>query len=148
MKGTIVRRANRVTALGLVVLGLSVSACGGSSETAAPPEPAKVTELAGGAIRITLTADAAKRIDVKTAPAESDGGNTVIPYAAVLYDPNGETWTYTNPKPLVYVRADITVDRIEGERAILTRGPAPGSAVVTVGATELWGVEYGGIEED
>jgi hypothetical protein len=148
MKGTVVRRANRLTALGLVVLGLALSACGGSSESAAPPEPAKVQELAGGAIRVTLTADAAKRIDIQTAVAESDGGNTVIPYAAVLYDPNGETWTYTNPAPLVYLRADITVDRIEGERAILTRGPAPGSAVVTVGGTELWGVEYGGIEED
>ena len=37
--------------------------------------------------------------------------------------------------------------RIDGERAILAKGPAPGTAVVTVGATELWGVEYGGIEE-
>ena len=40
------------------------------------------------------------------------------------------------------------VDRIDGERAILAKGPAPGTAVVTVGATELWGVEYGGIQED
>ncbi len=148
MKGTVVRRAKLVVVLGLVVLGLALSACGGSSENAAPPAPAQVTKLAGGANQITLTADAAKRIDVKTAAAESDGGNTVIPYSAVLYDPDGATWTYTNPKPLVYVRADITVDRIDGSRAILAKGPAPGTAVVTVGATELWGVEYGGIEED
>lgn len=148
MKGTIVRRANRLTALGLVVLGLSVSACGGSSGTSTPADPAQLTKLAGGVNRITLTADAAKRIDVTTAPAESDGGNTVIPYAAVLYDPNGQTWTYTSPKPRVFIRADITVDRIDGDRAILAKGPAPGTAVVTVGAPELWGVEYGGIEED
>ena len=148
MKGTVVRRANRVTALCLVVLGLALSACGGSSDSAAPVEPAKITKLAGGVNQITLTADAAKRIDVKTAAVESDGGNTVIPYSAVLYDPDGATWTYTNPKPLVFVRADITVKSIAGERAILTKGPAPGTAVVTLGATELWGVEYGGIEED
>ena len=148
MKGTVVRRANGVIVLGLVGLGLTLSACGGSSESPAPPAPAKVTKLAGGGDQITLTADAAKRIDVKTAAAQSDGGNTVIPYSAVLYDPDGAAWTYTNPKPLVYVRADITVDRIDGERAILAKGPAPGTAVVTVGATELWGVEYGGIEED
>lgn len=148
MKGTIVRRANRLTALGLVVLGLSVSACGGSSETSSPADPAQLTKLAGGVNRITLTADAARRIDVTTAPAESDGGSTVIPYAAVLYDPNGQTWTYTSPKPRVFIRADITVDRIDGDRAILAKGPAPGTAVVTVGAPELWGVEYGGIEED
>jgi hypothetical protein len=148
MKGTIVRRANGVIALGLVGLVLTVSACGGSSDSPAPPEPAKITKLAGGGDQITLTADAARRIDVKTTAAESDGGNTVIPYSAVLYDPDGAAWTYTSPKPLVFVRADITVDRIDGERAILAKGPAPGTAVVTVGATELWGVEYGGIEED
>jgi multidrug efflux pump subunit AcrA (membrane-fusion protein) len=142
------RRANRVTALGLVVLGLALSACGGSSDSATPVQPAQVTKLAGGVSQITLTADAAKRIDVKTAAVKSDGGNTVIPYSAVLYDPDGATWTYTNPKPLVFVRADITVKSIAGERAILTKGPAPGTAVVTLGATELWGVEYGGIEED
>jgi hypothetical protein len=148
VKGIVVRRANRVIALGLVALGLGVSACGGSSESTAPAAPARVTKLAGGAIEVTLTADAAKRLDVKTAAVKNDGGNTVIPYAAVLYDPDGAAWTYTNPKPLVFVRADITVDRIVGERAILAKGPAAGTAVVTVGATELWGVEYGGIEED
>jgi hypothetical protein len=148
VKGTVVRRANGVIILGLVALGLAVSACGGSSESPAPPAPAKITKLAGGGDQITLTADAAKRIDVRTAAVKSDGGNTVIPYAAVLYDPDGAAWTYTNPKPLVFERADITVDRIDGERAILAKGPAPGTAVVTVGATELWGVEYGGIQED
>jgi hypothetical protein len=148
VKGTVVRRANGVIVLGLVALAVAVSACGGSSESPAPPAPAKITKLAGGGVQITLTADAAKRIDVRTAAVESDGGNTVIPYAAVLYDPDGAAWTYTNPKPLVFERADITVDRIDGERAILAKGPAPGTAVVTVGATELWGVEYGGIQED
>jgi hypothetical protein len=143
-----VRRANGVIVVGLVALGLAVSACGGTSESPGPPDPAKITKLAGGGDQITLTADAAKRIDVRTAAVKSDGGNTVIPYAAVLYDPDGAAWTYTSPKPLVFVRADITVDRIDGERAILAKGPAPGTAVVTVGATELWGVEYGGIQED
>jgi hypothetical protein len=142
-----VRRANGWIALGMIAIGLTVSACG-SSESAAPSEPAQVTKLAGGAIRITLTADAAKRIDLKTAPVQSDGGATVIPYEAVLYDPDGAAWTYTSPKPLVFQRADITVESIDGKRAVLSQGPAAGTAVVTVGATELWGVEYGGIEED
>jgi multidrug efflux pump subunit AcrA (membrane-fusion protein) len=143
------RHANRVIALGLVVLGLALlSGCGGSSDSATPAPPAQITKLTGGVNRITLTADAARRIDVRTAAVERDGGNSVIPYSAVLYDPDGATWTYTSPKPLVFVRADITVKAITGERAILTKGPAPGTAVVTLGATELWGVEYGGIEED
>ena len=40
-----------------------------------------------------------------------------IPYAAVLYDPTGDTWAYTNPEPLVFVRAPIDRDPIDGSRA-------------------------------
>jgi hypothetical protein len=148
VKGMTVSRGNRVTALCLVVLGLALAGCGGASDRPAPAEPAHITKLADGFNQITLTADAARRIDVKTAAVESDGGDIVIPYSAVLYDPDGATWTYTNPKPLVFVRANITVKEIAGDRAVLTKGPAAGTAVVTLGATELWGVEYGGIQED
>ena len=102
VKGTVVRRANGAIALGLVVLGVAVSACGGSSESPAPADPARVTKIAGGRTQITLTADAAKRIDLKTAKVANDGADTVIPYSAVLYDPDGATWTYTSPKPLEY----------------------------------------------
>jgi hypothetical protein len=76
------------------------------------------------------------------------GPAVVIPYSAVLYDPDGSTWTFTSPHPLVFVRRPILVARIVGDRVFLTRGPAPGTRVVTVGATEIWGVEYGGIAED
>jgi hypothetical protein len=148
VKGIVVRRAHGAIALGLVVLGVTVSACGGSSGGPAAAEPARVAKIAGGRTQITLTADAAKRIDLKTAKVVNEGADTVIPYSAVLYDPDGATWTYTSPKPLEYVRANITVKSIDGQRAILTKGPAPGTAVVTLGATELWGVEYGGIKED
>jgi hypothetical protein len=48
----------------------------------------------------------------------------------------------------VFVRHDIRVDEIEGSRAVLGDGPGAGTAVVTVGAPELWGIEYGEIEED
>jgi hypothetical protein len=37
---------------------------------------------------------------------------------------------------------------IAGGRAVLSAGPRAGTKVVTVGAEELWGVEYGGIQED
>ena len=56
----------------------------------------------------------------------------------MLYDPNGDTWVFTNPEPLVFVRAPITVDIIEGERGrVLSDGPPAGTPVVTVGAAEL-----------
>jgi hypothetical protein len=70
-----------------------------------------------------------------------------MPYAAVLYDKQGKTFTYTSPKPLVFVRHSITVDHIKGNDAFLSNGPPPGTAVVTVGSQELFGVEYE-VEED
>jgi hypothetical protein len=105
-------------------------------------EPAAGTEVA----RVTLTEDAAARIDVQTmqvrARSGHKGGELQIPYAAVLYDPDGQTWTYTNPEPLVFLRAPIDVVRIDRSRAVLSKGPPPGTKVVTVGAAELLGAEY------
>jgi hypothetical protein len=67
----------------------------------------------------------------------------VVPYAAVLYGVHGETWVYSNPEPLVYVRQPIVIDYVEGDLAILSEGPEVGTAVVTVGAAELFGTETG-----
>jgi len=137
-----------VLVVGALSAVLTLSGRAGTAEPAGSAAPATVVRVARGLNRITLSAEAARRIDVQTAPATAENGSTVIPYAAVLYDPDGKTWTYTSSEPLVFIRKDITVDRIEADRAILTKGLAPGTAVVTVGADELWGVEYGGIEED
>jgi hypothetical protein len=109
-------------------------------------EPAVVEHLEGAEpTRITLTAQAAKRIDVQTAEvksAEADGASQVIiPFDAVLYDTEGNTWTYINPKPLIFVRHGIVVDHIDGDQAVLSDGPPAGTAVVTVGAQELFGSE-------
>jgi hypothetical protein len=74
------------------------------------------------------------------------GGNMlrkVVPYAALLYGVKGETWVYTNPEPLVFVRQPIVVDHIEDDLAILSEGPEVGTEVVTVGAAELFGAETG-----
>lgn len=67
----------------------------------------------------------------------------VVPYAAVIYGVHGETWVYTNPEPLVYVRAPVTVEYIEGDLAVLLEGPPVGTAVVTAGGAELFGAESG-----
>jgi hypothetical protein len=68
----------------------------------------------------------------------------VVPYAAVIYDPEGKTWVYTEPKPLTFVRAPVSVAYIDGDLAVLSEGgPADGTAVVTVGVPELYGTELG-----
>jgi hypothetical protein len=72
----------------------------------------------------------------------SSGTRTVVPYAAVLYDSNGDAWVYTNPEPLVFVRHRIKIEYIAGDRAVLSEGPAVGTAVVTLGAAELFGAEF------
>jgi hypothetical protein len=90
---------------------------------------------------LTLTADASKRLDVQTAEVREVDGKVVVPYASILYEANGNTWVYVNVAPLVYVRQAIVIDSINGDEAILSKGPDSGSTVVTVGAAELYGSE-------
>ncbi len=73
----------------------------------------------------------------------SGSRRSIIPYAALIYDLNGDTWTYTNPEPLVFLRHRVTVDYVDGDLAVLLDGPRAGVAVVTIGAAELFGVEFG-----
>jgi hypothetical protein len=139
------------TTLALFAIPLLATACGSTSAEEASGEPAVTEHVAGtDIIRVKLTADAAERLGVETVPVRSDptSSRAVIPYAAVLYDPDGSTWTYTSPARHVFQRKDITVARIQGDAVVLSRGPPVGTVVVTAGATEIWGVEYGGIEED
>ena len=143
--------------LGLIIAALPLAACQEARASAegeaqvvkdgpAKVEPIERTELS----RVTLTAKAAQRLDIKTDSVRESqvtrSGHSelrkVIPYAAVLYDATGGVWVYTNPEPLVFVRAPIDVIKINGERAMLSSGPPPGTDVVTVGAAELLGTEY------
>ncbi len=142
------KRRNWLVALAVVVVALPLAACGGSSpsDEGSGHEPAVMEAIEGSDLmKITLTEEAAARIAIETASVEDGqaGASVSIPYAAVLYDPDGATFTYTSPEPLVYVRAPITIDRIEGDVAYLTEGPATGTSVVTVGAAELFGTELG-----
>ena len=132
----------------LVIAGLLLPACGSTPTVEeSGVKPATVEAIAGSDLsRVILTADAAKRIDIQTVPARNEQVNgaqhEVIPYDAVLYDAHGEAWTYTSPAPLTFVRHHITVDSIDGDRAILSEGPPAGMAVVTVGAAQLYGAEF------
>lgn len=133
----------------LAVLALGVAACTGPSAEAAHNEPAVVVEEVPGSDhdRLKLSAKAAERLGIETVEvAQGSGGDarrTVVPYAAVVYDAHGLTWTYTNPDGLAFVRHAITIDRIDGDSAILSAGPPVGTKVVVVGVAELWGVENG-----
>lgn len=109
--------------------------------------PAEVKHLNGEnePAQITLSEEAAKRLDVQTAAVEEVDVNGAkqksMPYSALLYDPEGETWAYANPEPQTYIREKLKVERIEGDKVILSEGPGKGTVVVTVGAAELYGSE-------
>jgi len=85
-------------------------------------------------------------VQVRIAQLGSGALQKVIPYSAVFYDAQGNTWAYTNPELLVFVRQPIDVEHIEGDVAVLKEGSTLSGEVVTAGAAELWGVEseFGG----
>ena len=66
-----------------------------------------------------------------------------VPYAAVVYDIEGNTWIYTNPEPLTFVRQPIVIDHIYGDTAFLAESLPGDLSVVTVGVIEIYGTETG-----
>lgn len=135
----------------IVVAALPLSGCAEAAKaTATKPKPFKVEKPEGTTLtRVRLEQRVFDRIGIKTSAVrevERFGGDTarkVVDYAAVVYDPKGETAVYANPEPLVFVRQPVKVDYIDGDAAVLAEGPAAGTAVVTVGTAELLGMEFG-----
>jgi hypothetical protein len=134
----------RVAMVGLVLVTavLALSACASPAEEQGGEEAATVEPIKGtDTNRVTLTEEAADTLGVETIAIKRVGGREVVPDAAVVYAADGHTFTYSSPKPFTYVRAAITVDHIDGRKAILKKGPPAGTNVVTVGSPELFGLE-------
>ena len=132
----------------LIFASLQLSACGQTQSATTKTQTSKVEKIDGSDFnRVTLTEKAAQRLDIKTAQINEEQVNgaqrKVIPYAAVVYGLKGETWAYTNPAPLTFVRQAITIDYIDGDKVVLVDGPASGTPVVTVGVPELYGTDTG-----
>ena len=133
-------------ALALVAAAALLAGCQEGSAENDDPEPAVVETIEGSQVhRLVLTGDAVERLGIKTETLTADtaGGRAVIPMAAVLYDPDGSTWTYTNPEPRTYIRERVIIVKVENDRATTSSGPAAGTAVVVVGSAELLGTENG-----
>ncbi|MEJ7814373.1 MAG: hypothetical protein WKF53_04255 [Rubrobacter sp.] len=145
------RRQLRAACAGLVLIAagvVSLSACGEASsgydyETASHHEPAKLEPIKGTDVqRVIFDAEGADRVGLQTAPIRQNGQETIIPYGAVIYGVDGNTYTYTAPEPLTFVRQEINIDHVAGESAMLSDGPPVGTEVVTVGAAEVYGTEF------
>jgi hypothetical protein len=144
------RRPSRPIALALIMgsLTLTLTACTEVEESESTYSPTSVKPVKGqdDIQQVTFTAEAARRAGVRTATVRASGARTSIPYAALIYNEEGDTYTYVSPKPLVYVRKLIDVDHITGGRVVLTHGPRTGTTVVTTGAAEVYSAEFG-VEE-
>jgi hypothetical protein len=147
-------RRLRAACAGLVLIaaGVSLSACNqatgtstGGYEADKPAGPvSKVEPIKGTDVALVkFSALGAKKVGLQTAVIRRDGEQKVMPYAALLYDGEGKAFAYTSPKPLTFVRKDVTVDRVEGNRVVLAEGPPAGTRVVTTGADEVYGTEVG-----
>ena len=134
------KRINLFLLILMIVAALPLAACGPSSTTIEKINPSTLEEIEGSELkRVILTEKAAERIGVQTVPVSG----MVVPYAAVIYDTEGNTWIYTTPAPLTFVRAPIVIDRIEGDQAFLSHGLGSDAPIVTVGVVELYGTETG-----
>jgi hypothetical protein len=144
------RRQLRAACAGLVLIAgvVSLSACGEAStgydyETASHHEPAELEPIKGTDVqRVIFDAEAAKAVGLQTAPIRENGQEMVIPYDAVIYGADGNTYAYTSPEPRTFVRQEISIDHVDGDSAMLSDGPPAGTEVVTVGAAEVYGTEF------
>jgi len=147
-------------AIVIVLIGVAVTSVIGVSKLAYPtvaeaPESVDAAEVepvpGTDTNTVTLTADAAQRLglqtDTVTTVLVAGKQQLVIPYAAVFYDPSGQTWVYVASEALVFARQKITVDSIQRGAAYLSAGPPAGAKVVTVGVSALYGSEVG-VEEE
>lgn len=79
------------------------------------------------------------RVDLPGVAVES----LCVPASALLVDVIGGTWIYVQVQADSYDRRRVVVDRVVDGSAAISRGLAAGDPVVSVGAAELFGLEFG-----
>jgi RND family efflux transporter MFP subunit len=117
--------------------------------TIAPLEAPALADPASATVELVYAVDNAdaaflpgQRV-LATLPMAGTAAGLVVPLASVLYDIHGGAWVYTADAPHAFTRRRIEIRDAIGDVASLDRGPAPGTAVVTTGAPELYGTEFG-----
>lgn len=76
-------------------------------------------------------------------PLKGETTSLVVPRAALERDIHGGVWVYEKVADHSYSRRRVQVDRVVGDLAVLASGPAVGAKVVTDGAAEIFGTEFG-----
>lgn len=144
----IARRRTAALATLLVAGGLAAAGCAAAEGSPAAPagveQPAVLQESTDGAPGVVrLSSDAERRLGIRTTPVTAAAGALVVPYGAVVYQPDGTSWAYAQTSERAFQRTPITITGITGDQVTLSSGPPAGTLVVTQGAAELVGVETG-----
>jgi hypothetical protein len=84
-----------------------------------------------------------ERVEVRIPLAGAGEPRLTLPWSAVLHDIHGGQWVYEMTGPTTFVRRRVQVARVVGSSAVLATGPPIGAKIVTDGAAELFGVEFG-----
>lgn len=144
------KHRGRWLAGGLIIVGLQCTACQRGRVVREAEHPVEVTAIEGSNLhRVTLTERAIQRLDLTTTEvreqrvSRSDSPRKVVPYAAVIYDPQGQTWIYTSPQPRTFIRYKVDVDYVEGGVAVLKDGPPAGTVIALRALAELYGADFG-----
>jgi hypothetical protein len=133
------------------MVGMQFAACQHHSmETHLKEHPVEVHAVDGSNVnRVTMTDRAIERLGLQTGPVTEEtvsrppSPRRVVPLSALIYDPAGQTWVYTNVEPRTFMKHKVDVAYIEGGRAVLNDGPPAGTLVVTMAAAEVYGADSG-----
>lgn len=83
-----------------------------------------------------------QRVGVQLALRGETRGLTA-PKKSIIYDIYGGTWVYIRTGEHAFERQRVLVSYMLGDRVVLAESPAAGTEVVTDGAAELFGTEFG-----
>ena len=89
-----------------------------------------------------MTLRPGQRVGV-TIPLRTPSDSRAIPWPAVLHDIHGGTWVYEQIQPHTFRRTRVQVRYVVDGVAAVAQGPEPGAEIVTAGAAELFGTEFG-----
>lgn len=132
-----------IIVVAVAVAVLPVAGCDGTSTPTKAMAAAVKKPEESGPKRITLTETEAKNLGIGFAEVTQEGAQLIAPYNTLMYDASGREWVFISPEPNVFMRSEIKVVKIEGEKVFLAQGPAAGTKLVTDGAAELYGIEFG-----
>ncbi|MEH3101653.1 efflux RND transporter periplasmic adaptor subunit [Sphingomonas adhaesiva] len=122
---------------------------GGAPRSARPVQAPPSANTVAGTVDLYYAVDnrdrafrVGQRVSVDLPLAGQTEGLSV-PSAAILRDIHGGEWVYQKTAPNTFVRQRVEVASESGGRALLARGLSNGAQVVTDGAAELFGTEFG-----